>query len=436
MATINFLYRSTKQNECLNVRLLFRVNNKDYVQGAKTKLTVYSYDELANDAKLSGKKYWDEFHLKRNSKDIDIKNKQREIDVELNKIENHILNAFRNAEVMKVTTNTKWLKETLERYYNPPELNNSIPNDLMDFFDYYLEKKGASMSAQRKKNTNVTKHKLEKFQNEIGKHFKLNEINENFLNQFTAYSDRLKYAPNTQQIDLSLVKTICRYAKYLEVEIHPQMDSLKIPGDKPSHIFLNESEIRAITNLTISQEYLDNARDWLVISCYLGQRVSDFMRFDSSMIRIESGKRLIEFKQQKTKKFMTIPLSKEVQKILNKRNGNFPRAISAPKFNNYIKEICRRAEINEICKGKKRISISPEGIKPKREDYRDVKGEFEKWELVSSHIGRRSFATNFYGKIPTTFLINITGHSSEKMFLNYIKKSNKDLALESYAYFN
>lgn len=61
---------------------------------------------------------------------------------------------------------------------------------------------------------------------------------------------------------------------------------------------------------------------------------------------------------------------------------------------------------------------------------RNTFGTYPKFELVTSHIGRRSFATNYYGKIATTFLINITGHSSETMFLNYIGKSNKDMALE------
>ena len=60
---------------------------------------------------------------------------------------------------------------------------------------------------------------------------------------------------------------------------------------------------------------------------------------------------------------------------------------------------------------------------------------YKKYDLVTSHIGRRSFATNFYGTIPTTFLIYITGHSTESMFLNYIGKSNKDLALEITKYF-
>ncbi|MEP2240424.1 MAG: integrase, partial [Maribacter sp.] len=109
------------------------------------------------------------------------------------------------------------------------------------------------------------------------------------------------------------------------------------------------------------------------------------------------------------------------------------RAISDQKYNDYIKEVCNEAEFKEMAEGKKRINITPENEKG---TYRDVVGSYEKWELVSSHIGRRSFATNYYGKVPTSYLINITGHGSEKMFLNYIKKSNKDLALDAYSYFN
>ena len=41
---------------------------------------------------------------------------------------------------------------------------------------------------------------------------------------------------------------------------------------------------------------------------------------------------------------------------------------------------------------------------------------------------RRSFATNLYGKLPTPLIMQITGHSTEKMFLNYIGKNSLDYA--------
>jgi len=154
------------------------------------------------------------------------------------------------------------------------------------------------------------------------------------------------------------------------------------------------------------------------------------MRFNSEQIRVENGKHLIEFTQKKTGKNMTVPLHSKVIEILNKRNGKFPYRISDQKYNDFIKVVCKLAEINELTKGSKLIETEPESGM-----FRKKTGTYKKWELVTSHIGRRSFATNFYGTIPTTYLINVTGHSTEAMFLNYIGKSNKDLALEMTKYF-
>ena len=41
---------------------------------------------------------------------------------------------------------------------------------------------------------------------------------------------------------------------------------------------------------------------------------------------------------------------------------------------------------------------------------------------------RRSFASNLYGKVPTVIIMAITGHSTEKSFLTYIKKPQRDFA--------
>ena len=156
------------------------------------------------------------------------------------------------------------------------------------------------------------------------------------------------------------------------------------------------------------------------------------MRFTTDMIRTENGKHLIEFTQKKTEKTMTIPVHKKVFEIIEANGGKFPKKLQDQKYNGYLKEVCKIAEVNEPTKGRKSINI---GTK-ENPVYRYKTDVYLKHELISSHVGRRSFATNFYGKIPTTYLIYITGHSTEAMFLNYIGKSNKDLALEVSDYFN
>jgi integrase len=195
---------------------------------------------------------------------------------------------------------------------------------------------------------------------------------------------------------------------------------------------LSFEEIDKIEAAKIDKPYLINTRDWLIISCFTGQRISDFMRFNKEMIRVEDSKTLLEFDQQKTGKTMTIPLHSKVMLILKKYNGDFPKRISDQKYNDYLKEVCKIAKLHQMVKGKKQMNISKDPLERK---VRRVEGMYPKYELVTSHIGRRSFATNHYGKIPTSYLIYVTGHSSEEMFLNYIGKSNKDMALELTKYF-
>ena len=57
---------------------------------------------------------------------------------------------------------------------------------------------------------------------------------------------------------------------------------------------------------------------------------------------------------------------------------------------------------------------------------RKIFGKYPKYELITSHIGRRSFASNFYGKISTTHILNFIGHTTEKQLLTYIGKSETE----------
>jgi len=54
-----------------------------------------------------------------------------------------------------------------------------------------------------------------------------------------------------------------------------------------------------------------------------------------------------------------------------------------------------------------------------------------KYELIKNHTARRSFCTNAYiAGMPTLDIMAISGHSSEKSFLNYIKITADERALK------
>lgn len=432
MATINFLYRSTKDKANLQLRLLFRNNETDFVIGAITKFQIE-------------KNYWSKDH-KRKSRDILLTNEQTRVNTELNKIENHVLNAFNSVDPDEV--NKEWLQTKIDHYYNPPkeEEAEQLPTELLKYFDYFIEAKKSEITLGTKKKYNVTKHLLERYQKTKRTKIQIIDIDAKFKLDFEKYCLKHNYAPNTISKDLRTLKTVCNHAKFNGIKTSHQLETIKTPNYKTEKIYLTFEELQKIETIDkrrLNDNY-DNAKDWLIISCYTGQRISDFMRFTKDMIRHEKNKEgilkpFIEFTQVKTDKIMTVALHPKVIEILEKRNGNFPKVISDPKYNLFIKQVCRIAKIDQQIKGSKLKDLNQEEeSKPKKEDvkqYRKETGTFPKWELITSHIGRRSFATNFYGTIPTTYLMNVTGHSTEAMFLNYLGKSNKDLAMGITTYF-
>ena len=418
MAAVNYLYRSKREKSFLNLRLLYTRNNTNYVIGGKTQLEV-------------SKLYWDKYHSQKSPKDIDIKNLQIEVNSELNKIENYVLKAFNSSNPENI--DKAWLANQLDLYYNPPKKSKALPKSLLPYFEFYLKERKNELAVQTLKNYKVVKKLIEKYESSIEKSIKIIDVDSVFKTSFEAFCIEKGYSTNTIARAIHTIKAVCKHAMYNGIEISSQLERIKLKEVKVDKIYLTFEELEAIEKLNKKKlnESLMNARDWLIISCFTGQRVSDFMRFNKNQIRIEKGKHLIEFTQKKTGKNMTVPLHPKVLKILKKRKGNFPRAISSQKYNEYIKLVCSKAEINEKLKGSKLIKVKSNEKFP----YRKQVGKYEKWDLVTSHIGRRSFATNFYGQIPTSFLIYVTGHKTEQMFLNYIGKSNKDLAMEITNYF-
>tara|TARA_R110000868_G_scaffold77551_21_gene221973 strand:- start:5587 stop:6882 length:1296 start_codon:yes stop_codon:yes gene_type:complete len=422
MATVNFLYRSTKDNSPISVRLLFRHNNKDFVIGAKTKFLPYCYEDLEKYPSLTAKHYWQKIHKLKRIKDVAIgsitldqnfiKNKQKEVNDELTKIDTRIITRFHIANPDSI--NKDWLQKVLDSYYSP---NKEAPKDLIGYFDYYIQKKNKLKTGTIRKITTV-KNRIEKFLGNIP----ISEIDDKFKDKiYQALSD---YAPNTIEGTIKEIKTICTHAHENQIKVNPKVLKWVLSYDNTEIIYLKPNEIEDIQKLNNLPDNLENARDWLIISCFTGQRISDFLRFEKSMIRKEKNKNgklvfMLEFTQIKTDRIMSIPLHKNVLNILNKRNGEFPKTISDVKYNLYIKRVARNAKLLEPTKGSLRIKLADK-------KFRHEKGIYPKWKLVSSHIGRRSYCTNNFGKIPTHLLMYASGHSRELTFLAYVGKTNTD----------
>jgi hypothetical protein len=180
MASINFLYRSTKEKSNLVLRLLYRYNGADYVFGAKTKFEIE-------------KNYWSKQHKKK-SKDIEITNKQTDVNNELNKIENHVLNVFNSTSIE--TINKDWLQTEIDNYYNPKK-ETKIPTNLIDYIDFYLDYRKNEITETNKSKCRVIKNKLIKYETFIEKKILIKNINDSFKNEFVNYQKERMYSQNT-----------------------------------------------------------------------------------------------------------------------------------------------------------------------------------------------------------------------------------------------
>ncbi|MDQ3190251.1 MAG: site-specific integrase [Bacteroidota bacterium] len=348
--------------------------------------------------------------------------KGKQLNEDLIKLSADLIKHYNNS-VGKQIINTQWLKE----FINPPVLVETIPTKLSSYIDYFnLHKKNAIGTSTYKRN-NVYKHLIERFEKSNKTEYFIKDVHADFQLQFEDYCTKEKYSPNTIARTVKFIKTICYHAQDNGIETHFQLKKISVKLKKTEKIYLTMDELEKINNKNFEFDYLINARDWLIISCETAQRVSDFMRFNKEMIRFEGEVPLIEFTQVKTGKNMVIPLSPKVRAILRKRNGDFPRRISDQRYNEYIKEVCRIAGLTESIKGSKTVTLD--------KVTRKVSGVFPKHELVTSHIGHRSGATNKYGHIPTSLLKYMTGHSTESEFLKYIGKTETEKAIQLAEYF-
>jgi integrase len=193
-------------------------------------------------------------------------------------------------------------------------------------------------------------------------------------------------------------------------------------------IYLTENELERIISLDLKQDYLINARKWLLLGSYTGQRIDDqFNKFiQDNFIETKSGIE-IHLTQSKTGAKVKIPVHPHIKDILNPEN--MPRVISRQKLNDYMKKICELAEINELINDQKRGFVKEVTLLgKKRKIYRKIKKERPKYDYIASHTGRRTFCMMWYKnkKLSNNEIMAVTGHETEKSFLTYINKSNDD----------
>jgi integrase len=408
MATINYLVKAKKFYS--NILLRFK-------DGRRFDFTV-STDIKVDPKNWSSSKQKIKIIAENRSKD--------EINNQLNKLKDFIIDEFNLDNMKGVYIDTNWLKKKISVFFNRPNTERDIDTVyFIPFVERFIEMapsriiKGKNQPVSKGTITKytTTKNKLVEFEERFKTKLKFTDLDLIFYDKF------LNFLQVEQKINLGTVgnyigtiKTIAREAKLQSLPVHPHIDHPKFfaPKVKTDSIYLNDGEIDHIFKFNFKDDArLENTRDLFIIGLRTGLRISDFLRLKET--NLKEG--YIEIETQKTGQHVVIPMHPQVKEVLERRNG-FPATLSDQRFNEYIKDVCKMVGFTKVIEGSK---INP---KTKRKE----KGTFPKYELVTSHICRRSFASNLYGKLPNMVIMGITGHQTEAQFLKYIKITPKENA--------
>lgn len=409
------------------VKCIIRWNNNTLTLYSVAKINPKHFDTKGHRAKNSGKsKEWDSTMFNERLDDI----------------EGKIKSLFRKY----LTEHSEYpsfdeFKEIVENTLSNKKKAKS--DSLLDYYETFIESSKTRFNEKTKRLLTPAIIKSYKRTQSILKEFtehrnrrdlKFNEINLAFYDALSTYmQNELDFSINTIGTHYRNLKTVLNYAteEGINTNLEYKKKSFKAHKVDVDNIYLDIDELKRIEELDLS-EYprLDNARDLFLIGCWTGLRFSDFSKLNKS--NFSKDNKYITITAQKTQKPIVIPVHPILKKIMHKyanyTNNSLPKSISNQKLNDYIKEVGKKAELNEV--------ITTKTIKGGKQFTTNT----PKHDLITTHTARRSFATNMYVKgAPTISIMQITGHKTESSFLKYIKlesKNHADLILDYFKWYD
>lgn len=283
--------------------------------------------------------------------------------------------------------------------------------------------KGVQASERTITNYQQGFNRLSEFQAATGEEITWESIDRDFLARYIQFLQGPgrgldAYNTNTCAKRIKEVKHIVRAAR-LDGVTTISVPEFRFGETAVDSIYLTAEEIARFASADLAglSKGHETARDIFLIGCYTGQRVSDYANIRRDQIWTgEDGRTYISIVQKKTGKRVVVHAGPELCALLEKYNNELPK-LEDQVINRYIKEIARRAGIDEMIE-----QVSTKGGKAH-------KVKRPKYELLTSHCARRSFATLAYlDGWDSVDIMSYTGHSSEKMLLKYIKSTPEDNA--------
>jgi site-specific recombinase XerD len=294
------------------------------------------------------------------------------------------------------------------------------PQTLEELAKLYMEKQKGFVSDNYLRKYNTLVFHLEKY----SPNTPLLEISIDWLLEFKRYFlDECDIEMNTIRDYFKGIRGLYMFSISFGYKMNKDILNIKIKETETEFVYLSEDEVKQLESYQPTKDYLIRVKDMFLFQCYTGLRHSDMMNLRSYNIKEQKENGLVKyhlgFISQKTKKQCFVPLTPKALTICEKYRDmeeTLFHNFTQQKYNVFLKELALLAGLMSEYR-----HISYQGNKRTEQVFR-------KHEVISSHVGRHTFATIFIlrgGRIEV--LSKVLGHGSISVTMKYPKILNMSI---------
>ena len=326
----------------------------------------------------------------------------------LKALKEQVLDEYLEAKRQGLIVDANYIREALK----PKEKGRTGSEEFWQVWDYYLkDKKDHFKESSHKKFKTLKKH-FTAFEEKTKTPWQLATINPSKLEKLQSYFFENDFNNQTTSKYIGGLKMFLNWAVRNKYTDNTEYKNFSPMREKETlKVVLTPEEVQAVREVDLGgKQYLENVRKLFILSTLTGLRYSDYSRIKKEHVKTDNQRnKVLQIRQQKTGDLVELPLTDEACQIISDLINDKIHPISNQKMNTYVKELCQIADISEEFethdfRGKMVITQT----KPKH-------------KLVSTHTGRRTFATNLLLQgIPAEMVMKFTGHKDVVSFYKYV----------------
>lgn len=275
---------------------------------------------------------------------------------------------------------------SIEKFNEIFEKKEDVKDNHFDFFscfEEYIEKGKLTKTPNTIKGQMTVKNYLDFFCKENGFSLSFENIDDAFFEQLRDYSyETKKMKQNYFAKVIKVLKSFLNWATEKGYNTKRAFEKFRATEHDIDIVYLSFDELMKLYEKDFDNDRLSQVRDFYCMGCFTGLRFSDLSKLH--LANISEDHIVLSIQKTKTQNH-AIKLNKYAKAILEKYKGTIYEPlpiISSQKFNEYIKECCEIAEINQLFTvhwfvGNKKKSLTQ-----------------PKCKFITSHTARKTFITN------------------------------------------